>query len=367
GWIGRLAGTLEIPFGRGAALVLTIALVVVSLLITLNASIKLRWPGKKTLLDETVTDVDDNDEDIEAALADNDEEEEIKEKKVEIKAKQPSREIAEKDLQVAQATEFKPTKSKSAVMKNYVAPPLSLLKSISEKPTPGDLRANANIIKRTLESFGIPVEMGEINIGPKVTRYTLKPAEGVKLNRITALGSDLSLALAAHPIRIEAPIPGKSLVGIEVPNKAASIVRLGSLLAYPDFTAGPLVFPIGRDVTGEPIFGNINKLPHLLVAGATGSGKSIFIHSIIIPLLFKNSPSTLKMILIDPKRVELSIYDGIPHLIAPVITEGKKTIAVFRWALSEMDRRYQLLQNAGSRDVTSFNKSAKEEDILPYI
>ncbi|MDO8602009.1 MAG: DNA translocase FtsK [bacterium] len=370
GWIGRLAGTLEIPFGRGAALVLTIALVVVSLLITLNASIKLRWPGKKTQLDETVTDVDDNDEDIEAALADNDdednEEEKIKEK--EKPFKQAHKEITEKDLQVAEAAAFKPNpKSKSAVMKNYVAPPLSLLKSISEKPTPGDLRANANIIKRTLESFGIPVEMGEINIGPKVTRYTLKPAEGVKLNRITALGSDLSLALAAHPIRIEAPIPGKSLVGIEVPNKAASIVRLGSLLAYPDFTAGPLVFPIGRDVTGEPIFGNINKLPHLLVAGATGSGKSIFIHSIIIPLLFKNSPSTLKMILIDPKRVELSIYDGIPHLIAPVITEGKKTIAVFRWALSEMDRRYQLLQNAGSRDVTSFNKSAKEEDILPYI
>lgn len=372
GFVGKLIGALEIPFGRGAAIILTISLLVVSLLITLNASIKLRWPGKKTELDETLTEAEDNDEDIEAALADNEDEDEAAEaaaaKTKKKLLKTPSKELEEKDLKVAEAAAFKPDmKAKPAVMKNYVAPPLSLLKSSSDKPQPGDLRANANIIKRTLESFGINVEMGEINVGPKVTRYTLKPAEGVKLNRLTALGQDLALALAAHPIRIEAPIPGKSLVGIEVPNKAASIVRLGSLLAYPDFTAGPLAFPVGRDVTGDPIFGNIDKLPHLLVAGATGSGKSIFMHSIIIPLLFKNSPQTLKMILIDPKRVELSIYDGIPHLISPVITEGKKTIAVFRWALSEMDRRYQMLQNAGSRDIKSFNKSAKEEDMLPYI
>ncbi len=368
GLVGRLIGALEIPFGHGAAIILTISLLVVSLLITLNASIKLPWPNKKENIEEEA-EVDD-DKDIEAALADNEEaaeeEEEIKPKK-KLEKPLPAKDLEEKDLQVAEPAAFKPTKAKAAVMKNYVAPPMSLLKSSTEKPTPGDLRANANIIKRTLESFGINVEMGEINIGPKVTRYTLKPAEGVKLNKILALGNDLALALAAHPIRIEAPIPGKSLVGIEVPNKAASIVRLGSLLAYPDFTAGPLAFPVGRDVTGDPIFGNIDKLPHLLVAGATGSGKSIFMHSIIIPLLFKNSPQSLKMILIDPKRVELSIYDGIPHLISPVITEGKKTIAVFRWALSEMDRRYQMLQNAGSRDIKSYNKGAKEEDQLPYI
>lgn len=371
GLVGKLVGALEVPFGRGAAIILSISLLVVSLLITLNASIKLRWPGAKSELDKGIDEQDD-DEDIEAALAANEEdaEEEIEEKpkKKEKPVVVPPKDLEEKDLKVADSSEFKPsTKTKLAPMKDYVAPPLSLLKSSTEKPTPGDLRANANIIKRTLESFGINVEMGEINVGPKVTRYTLKPAEGVKLNRLTALGQDLALALAAHPIRIEAPIPGKSLVGIEVPNKSASIVRLGSLLAYPDFTAGPLAFPVGRDVTGDPIFGNIDKLPHLLVAGATGSGKSIFMHSIVIPLLFKNSPQTLKMILIDPKRVELSIYDGIPHLISPVITEGKKTIAVFRWALSEMDRRYQMLQNAGARDIKSFNKSAKEEDRLPYI
>jgi len=372
GWVGRIVGALEIPFGHGAAIILTVSLLIVSLLITLNASIKLRWPGKKNELDEPVAPID-NDKDIEAALESNDDEEAeeaaaaAKLKKKEKSEKLPSREIEEKDIKVAETSEFKPTKAKPTVIKDYVAPPLSLLKSINEKPTPGDLRANANIIKRTFESFGINVEMGEINVGPKVTRYTLKPAEGVKLNRITALGQDLALALAAHPIRIEAPIPGKSLVGIEVPNKAASIVRLGSLLAYPDFTANPLAFPVGRDVTGDPIFGSIDKLPHLLVAGATGSGKSIFMHSIIIPLLFKNSPQTLKLILIDPKRVELSIYEGIPHLISPVITEGKKSIAVFRWALSEMDRRYQVLQNAGCRDIKSFNKGAKEGDMLPYI
>ncbi len=365
GWVGRVVGLLDVPFGRGAALVLTIALVVVSLLITLNASIKLPWPKKKEEADEEPEELENEDLEVTGNEDEEDEELEIEQVKKKVE-KTVSKELTDDDLKVAAAATFKPN-TKAAVVKNYVAPTLALLKSVSEKPTPGDLRANANIIKRTLESFGIPVEMGEINIGPKVTRYTLKPAEGVKLNRITALGSDLALALAAHPIRIEAPIPGKSLVGIEVPNKAASIVRLGSLLAYPDFTAGSLVFPIGRDVTGDPIFANIEKLPHLLVAGATGSGKSIFIHSLIIPLLFKNSPQTLKMILIDPKRVELSVYDGIPHLISPVITENKKTIAVFRWALSEMDRRYQLLQNAGARDVKSFNKAAKEEDIIPYI
>ncbi len=237
------------------------------------------------------------------------------------------------------------------------------------KPTTGDLLANANIIKRTLESFGISVEMGEINVGPAVTRYTLKPAEGMKLSRITSLNSDLALALAAHPIRIEAPIPGKSLVGIEVPNKAAALVRLGSLMNYPEFQqSGPLGFVLGRDVSGEPIFTNIEKMPHMLVAGATGSGKSILVHSLLISLLYKNSPQTLKLVLIDPKRVELSTYDNIPHLVSPVITENKKAVGVFRWAISEMERRYELLQQAGSRDVRSYNNSHKSpEEMLPYI
>jgi S-DNA-T family DNA segregation ATPase FtsK/SpoIIIE len=220
------------------------------------------------------------------------------------------------------------SKGKLKEQANYVAPPLSLLTSTIDKPTPSDIKSNANIIKRTLENFGVAVEMGEVSVGPKVTRYTLKPAEGVKLTRITALAQDLSLALAAPSLRIEAPIPGKSLVGIEMPNKVVATVHLGAMLTYSDFTnGGPLVVPIGRDVSGEPIFGNIEKLPHLLVAGTTGSGKSIFIHTVLVPLLYKNSPDQLKLILIDPKRVELSIYEGIPHLIAPVITEAKKSLA----------------------------------------
>ncbi len=261
----------------------------------------------------------------------------------------------------------KPKKIKTPVFTNYVPPPLSLLKAEAGKPTTGDLLSNANIIKRTLESFGISVEMGEINVGPAVTRYTLKPAEGMKLSRITSLNSDLALSLAAHPIRIEAPIPGKSLVGIEVPNKAAALVRLGSLMNYPDFQeSGPLGFALGRDVSGDPIFANIEKMPHMLVAGATGSGKSILVHSLLISLLYKNSPQTLKLALIDPKRVELSMYEGIPHLITPVITENKKAVGVLRWAISEMERRYQLLQGAGSRDIRSYNANNKE-DALPYI
>jgi len=249
---------------------------------------------------------------------------------------------------------------------NYVYPPKTLLRSSSEKPGAGDLRANANIIKRTLESFGIPVEMGEINIGPKVTRYTLRPAEGVKLSRITSLNSDLALALASHPIRIEAPIPGKPYVGIEVPNHSAAIVRLGSLIAYPEFgSINGLSFPLGRDVTGQPMFASIEKMPHLLIAGATGSGKSITLHALLISLLYKNSPKTLRMLLIDPKRVELSSYNGLPHLIAPVITEGKKSLAVFRWAIAEMERRYDTLLEAGTRDIQSYNK--KSGSTMPYI
>lgn len=262
-----------------------------------------------------------------------------------------------------------PNKTKGVVAKiaDYKAPPLELLKTAVEKPSAGDLHANANIIKRTLESFGIAVDMGEINIGPKVTRFTLRPAEGVKLSRITALNQDLALALSAHPIRIEAPIPGKPYVGIEVPNKTAAIVRLGNLISYPDFaTSGALGFCIGRDVTGDPIFSNIEKMPHLLIAGATGSGKSIMLHSVLVSLLYKNSPQMMKLILIDPKRVELTSYNGLPHLIAPVVIQGKKALGVFRWAINEMDHRYETLMKAGARDIQSYNKK-KPEEPLPFI
>lgn len=356
GLVGKTIGLLEIPFGYTASIILSLSLLATSLLITFNASIKLRRDEKEKAVESEKLPAEEMEMD-EVVIA-----------KQETEQKPVNTKRAEKPVEEVPA--LQPTAQKSAVKlktyPNYVAPPLSLFKSSIEKPTPGDLRANANIIKRTLDGFGIPVEMGEINIGPKVTRYTLKPAEGVKLSRIIALNQDLALALAAHPIRIEAPIPGKSLVGIEVPNKAAAIVRLGSLLSYSEIKeSGPLNFILGRGVSGEPIFADIEKMPHMMIAGATGSGKSVAIHALILALLYKNSPDTLRLAMVDPKRVELSIYSGLPHLIAPVVTEGKKAVGLFRWAIQEMERRYELLLGVGARDIGSYNK--KGESPLPYI
>lgn len=354
GLLGKLLGALKSPFGMPASLVITGVVALASLLVILNRPLHLHLFSR-----HTEEESEEDEEDIAITLP------EGMEEKPKGKRKEEEPEEKEPEVRHAPVTLMK-GKTVLPKIKNYVPPPLSLLTSSVEKPEIGDLRANANIIKRTLESFGVSVEMGEIHVGPTVTRYTLKPAEGMKLSRIVALHSDLALALAAHPIRIEAPIPGKSLVGIEVPNKAAALVRLGNLVQYPDFQkADPLTFALGRNVSGEPMFPDIARMPHMLVAGATGSGKSIAIHSILISLLYKNSPDMLRMILIDPKRVELSIYDGIPHLIAPVVTENKKALGALRWLIGEMDRRYELLLAAGSRDIKSYNKDDPEP--LPYI
>ncbi|MFH1759331.1 MAG: DNA translocase FtsK [Patescibacteria group bacterium] len=352
GFTGNGLGLIESLFGNIASLVIVGALIIGALVLTLNIPLKIkRKPKKEKLGEEEIT----IKEPEEGKIVNSDKKEDALET------------AAEKTLASESEKESLLEKIKRPKLCNYQPPPLSLLKSNIEKPSAGDLRANANIIKRTLDSFNIPVEMSEVNIGPKVTRYSLKPAEGIKLARITALNSDLALALAAHPLRIEAPIPGKSLVGIEVPNKTAAMVRLGSLMSYPEFTkTGPVSFVLGRDVSGNPIAAHIDKMPHLLVCGSTGSGKSILIHSLLISLLYKNSPETLKLVLIDPKRVELSIYNEIPHLIAPVVTEGKKAVNVFRWAIQEMERRYDILLKAGARDIARYNSNAKGEQ-LPYL
>ena len=217
---------------------------------------------------------------------------------------------------------------KNISLKAFAPPPLSLLERDKGKPEVGDIKANSNIIKRTLQNFGIIVDMDEISIGPSVTRYALKPAEGVKLSRILGLQNNLELALAAHPVRIEAPIPGKSLVGIEIPNSTKTMVGLGSLLSQSEYTdsSKSLMVALGKSISGASIFANIAKMPHLLIAGTTGSGKSVTIHVIINSLLFRNSPENLKFIMIDPKRVELTQYNKIPHLLTPVITDAKKVI-----------------------------------------
>lgn len=267
--------------------------------------------------------------------------------------------------------------------KPFTPPPLTLLERDKGKPEVGDIKANANIIKRTLQNFGIIVEMDEISIGPSVTRYALKPAEGVKLSKILGLQNNLELALAAHPVRIEAPIPGKSLVGIEIPNMTKTMVGLASLLSQSEYSDSEksLMVALGKGISGSATFANLAKMPHLLIAGATGSGKSVTIHVIITSLLFRNSPETLKFIMIDPKRVELTLYNKISHLLTPVITDPKKAIMSLKWAAKEMDRRYNILEQNKVRDIESYHKNilspalekfkkTKEglaPDIMPYI
>lgn len=261
----------------------------------------------------------------------------------------------------------------------YNPPPLSILSADHGRPGVGDIKANANIIKRTFQNFGIHLEMDEVSVGPTVTRYAVKPAEGVRLSKIVSLANNLELALAAHPVRIEAPIPGKSLVGIEVPNTTKAMVGLGGILSTPEWSTSkkPLIAALGRDITGTPHYVNIAKMPHGLIAGATGSGKSVAVHALITSLLYRNGPNQLRFIMIDPKRVELTAYNGIPHLLTPVITDPKKTIFSLKWAAKEMDRRYGILEAEHVRDIESYHttiyepaKKKDEENLpepLPYI
>lgn len=245
----------------------------------------------------------------------------------------------------------------SAFEGQYDPPPLSLLSKDRGKSQSGDVKAHANIIKRTLKNFNIEVEMDEVSIGPSVTRFAIKPAEGVRISKIVGLQNNLELALAASPIRIEAPIPGKSLVGIEVPNTKKATVGLANLLTAVEYADSPkpLLVALGRDITGVPHFANIAKMPHALIAGTTGSGKSATIHAITTSLLFRNSPEQLRFIMVDPKRVELTLYNGIPHLLTPVITEAKKAILSLKWAIKEMERRYDILQAERVRDIGSYH------------
>jgi S-DNA-T family DNA segregation ATPase FtsK/SpoIIIE len=257
----------------------------------------------------------------------------------------------------------------------YKIPPIELLSSFKQAPLISDTNNTSLIIQRTLANFGISVEMGEVNVGPTVTQYTLVPAEGVKITKITTLNNDLALALAAHPIRIEAPIPGKSLVGIEVPNKTRAIVGLRELISQSKFQeSSSLVFALGENVSGVPTFGDLQKMPHLLVAGSTGAGKTIFLQTLILSLIWRNSPQILRLILIDPKRVEFPIYNSLPHLLTPVVCNAQKAVQILNWLVAEMERRFKILSEVQARDIQSFNKkissSAKlKEDygIMPFF
>jgi S-DNA-T family DNA segregation ATPase FtsK/SpoIIIE len=288
--------------------------------------------------------------------------------------------FSKKDLSGGQA-KYKKTRSSK-----WKFPPVDILEKSTGVARGGDVELNAQLIENALRNFGIEVERGEIKVGPSVTQYSFRPAVGVKIAKILALQNDLSLALSSI-IRIEAPIPGKSLIGIEVPNKSSSFVRLRSILESKDFKnrKSNLTIALGEDVSGNYIFGSLDKMPHLMVAGATGTGKSVCVNSIITMLLYQNSPEELKFIMVDPKRVELSLYNGIAHLLTPVIVENAKVINTLKWAVSEMEKRYKLFQEVGVRDILSYKEKIKsgekrkmvdaetgevsEEDLnnIPYI
>jgi len=370
GTIGHyISAPLISLFEKPASVIFLLALLAISILITLDTHLKLeyllfwkRWSSKKgsdkkgRLSEEEDTDDEREFEPVtEAKIVLPKEEAPVAPKAME---KKPTR-VKELLSIGKEESEFSIGSRMSYANTEFTPPPLSLLERDKGKPEVGDIKANANIIKRTLMNFGIDVEMDEISIGPSVTRYALKPAEGVKLSKIVGLNNDLALALAAHPIRIEAPIPGKSLVGIEIPNSTKTTVGLGTLLGSEEYQQSekPLLISLGKGISGKSHFANLAKMPHLLIAGATGSGKSVTIHSVITSLLFRNSPDNLKFIMIDPKRVELTLYNKIPHLLTPVITDAKKAILALKWAAKEMDRRYDILESHSVRDIESYHKN----------
>lgn len=255
----------------------------------------------------------------------------------------------------------------------YLYPPIDYLKKPNDnlQVSRKDINENIRKLEETLKNFGIEAQVTEVNVGPTITRYELQPGQGVKVSRIVNLSDDIALALAAPSVRIEAPIPNKSAIGIEIPNKEPKPVYIRELIESPDFYTlqYKIPFAIGKDVAGSPVIADITRMPHLLIAGATGSGKSVCINSLIISILYRCMPDEVKLILIDPKVVELSLYNGIPHLLIPVVTDAKKAANALAWAVGEMTNRYKLFAQTGVRDVVGYNKWCEEngQEKLPYI
>lgn len=259
----------------------------------------------------------------------------------------------------------------------FTLPGLDLLSPVrSPRPRKQDSGEESELLEETLISFGIDGRVVDICQGPTVTRYEIQPPPGVKVSRIVSLADDLALALAASDVRIEAPVPGKSVVGVEVPSKEPSVVYIQEVLASKEFQSHPskVAMALGKDIAGKTVVADLAKLPHLLVAGATGSGKSICLNTMIASFLYKSSPQEVQLLMIDPKRVELAVYNGIPHLVSPVVTDPKKAATALRWAVREMERRYALFADAGARNIEAYNEWMAENqerygegELLPYV
>jgi DNA segregation ATPase FtsK/SpoIIIE, S-DNA-T family len=286
--------------------------------------------------------------DIEEALADEDSTDDLR--------KELFEELSPEEEEVARPK--KEVKAKPIILTpEFVPPPLDLLNTDTGKSGAGDSKAKMTTIQHTLKNFKIHVEMGEVTVGPTVTQFTLKPAQGVNLSKIVALHDNLAMELGSEFLRIEAPIPGKTLVGIEIPNERKATLGLRSMLELDEFTeSGPLNLAIGKSIVGKPLFGDLEKMPHLLVAGATRTGKSVTLQNLLISMLYKNSPYDLKLIILDPKRVEFTAYHNLPHLYTPVIKEPKGAIKALNWAIQEMERRYEILAENGQVNVSDYNK-----------
>ncbi|MFA7309007.1 MAG: DNA translocase FtsK 4TM domain-containing protein [Patescibacteria group bacterium] len=376
GFVGHLLGTgLKQSVSLTGALIILLALIIVSVLVVFNTSLKRIQETLETEALEAETNATEqigrlkinlpkiNLKDLaNAKNADSDDDE-----------KPPVKEGISPFKKKEAATPKEGDKPEKTVQdQDWKYPATNILDSSKYTVESGNVKGNAEIISKTLSQFGIGVTMQDVNVGPTFTQYTLKPSEGMKLSKITNLQDDLALALATHPIRIEAPIPGKSLVGVEVPNKKVAQVRLRELLESGEYRSfadrGNLVVALGKDVSGAPAVTDISKTPHLLIAGSTGSGKSVCVNTVLVSLLYRYSPKELRLILVDPKRVEMTGYNGIAHLLTPVITDPDKTINALRWAVNEMENRYKILAESGAREIAGYNKRLpKEEEKMPYI
>ncbi len=372
GYLGALfAGPLVGYLGFWAGGLIILGILIIGILVAFNFTPLKLWQKKKEKeLENKVTELKIN------AMNDNDEEEFIENEPDEEKKPITLKEVPDPVINLTTGTPPSKADLVAGAMESIILedrrdwklPPFDLLEENKSKVDSGDIESNVALIQKTLADFGIDVEMGEVNVGPTVTQYTFSPAPGVKLNQIASLQSNLALALAApQSLRMELPIPGKALVGIEVPNKSTALVTLREVMQTSDFVNNPgrLVMALGRDVAGRPQITDLAKMPHLLVAGATNTGKSVAVNSMILSLLYRNTPQDVKFIMVDPKRVELTPYNGIPHLLTSPIVDTDKAINALKWAVAEMERRYKLVAEAGKRNITEYNE--KSELKLPYI